>query len=93
MTVCKKRLWTGFGAGICYAACAYAQGTPLVLTLEQYTKQAIEQGVQGKETEWTLEQAGYARDVVMRQTSLPTLSAGYSHNRGETKDNIFGTDT
>jgi outer membrane protein TolC len=77
---------------ILQTAFCFAEGTPTALTLEEYTRRAIKEGVSGRQTDWVLEQAGYARDVVMRQTAYPTLSAQYDHIRSEAQDNVLGTD-
>jgi len=61
------------------------------LTLDDYTQKAIDEGVQGKENALTFESAGYSRQIAFRQTDSPTLSAGYTHTRSESKGD--GIDT
>lgn len=57
---------------------------PLALTIDDYVKRALEEGVRGKENALALESAGYSHEVSFRQTDAPTFSIGQSFSRGET---------
>lgn len=79
------------GLTLVTAQLSWAGKPAKVLTIEDYTKKAVEEGVRGRLTSMTFEQAGYAREVVFRQTSLPTLTASHAHTRGETETGASGT--
>src|SRR5258706_470157 len=59
------------------------------LSIADYAAKAIDQGIQGRLTALGLESAGYTREIALRQTDSPNLTAAYSQNRGET--NTSGT--
>ena len=61
------------------------------LSIDEFVDQAIKVGVHGRENEWTLETAGYTRQIAFRQTDSPTLTAGYKHSRGDTYADHFDT--
>src|SRR6185437_2085540 len=63
------------------AAARAANSGPLALTLDDYVSRAIQKGVQGLKNQWSLETAGYTREIAFRQTDSPTMSAGYTQTR------------
>ena len=48
------------------AAPAWAEAPRTAMTLEGYVKRAVEQGVQAKINELTLQAAGYTREIALR---------------------------
>ena len=69
---------------------AYAQDGDLALTLDDFTQQAIKQGIQGRQNELTLQSAGYTKQVVFKQTSAPTLDLNGTGTRSESNDPLNG---
>lgn len=62
----------------------YADKLPsLALTLDDYTKLALQQGIRGLQNAATFENAGYTREIAFRQTDSPKFTAGYTGNRTE----------
>lgn len=73
--------------GFVEVVAATDRSMPLVMTLDDYVKKAIEDGVKGRETQLALERAGYARSVTLRQTDSPTIDLTHAHSRGESQVN------
>ncbi len=59
------------------------------LTLEEFADRGIKTGISGREAAMNFENAGYTREIAFRQTDSPTLSAGNSHQRSETKTGSY----
>ena len=57
------------------------------LSLDDYVRNAVDVGIQGKENALALESAGYTREIAFRQTEAPTASVGYTRGRTEALTN------
>jgi len=74
-------LQAGLGRG------AEDDGAVKALSLVDYENQAIEKGIQGRLTEFSLQTAGYERGIQLRETNATQLTAGHVQTRGETRVN------
>ena len=66
-----------------------ADSPHVALTLENYEKRAVEQGVQGKINDLTLQAAGYTREIAFRQTDSPAFTLNHTNFRSDTVTNGF----
>lgn len=77
------------GIALGMASLAFADAPRTVLTLDGYVKRAVEEGVQAKINDLTLQQAGYTREIAFRQTDSPAFTLSHTNMRGDTATNGF----
>ncbi len=66
-----------------------ADMSPRSITLDDFVKRAVEQGIQNKLNELALQTAGYTREITFRQTDSPDFTLNHTNMRGDTAINGF----